>query len=736
MFKSILRFLFFFLSGLTVLELTPLLISPVKGSKYYKDISINEQRKQLKNKIFFNYNLNIFKELLAKDLINSDNIFINYLALNNKSIISSLDIESDIQYQENNIFHAEGNVVLYISNGSIKGDKLKYDKDNKQITIQGNVIFTKGAQSFEASKVFFDFIKNFGSIDDIYGVLNVESISSDLEFLSLEDERLIIKESLQEVEDLRKINSLSLGLVNDFEESKKFNITSLNFSIPSINVWRFKSDRITFEDNILKSDKILFTNDALNKPQFLIRSKNFTAQIVEDKPKLISRNTLLIFDDKLSFPIGKRTLFDKDPLTRWGIGSDYPEKDGFYISRGFDVVKISDSFDLKLQPYFLIQRALMGKTNSYRGAKSSIFSSKTKNDINFADTFAIDAELNGKVNSWDIDLNTSLSSFNLNRSHEATRAKLILRRTFDLNSNSESNKEDKNLKNSSYEKMLDLGDFNFTKKYDSNLSRIDKNLRKESFSNLIDLKFYTSYREKVNRGFSGEHEIYFGNGLSVENRKTWKVDNRETKLTTLYDLGEFKAKSKDANLHKTLFRNVLAAKYSYKFPLWEKDKSDENTINESYKYSPEVIKERIDWINTIQSGIFFYSDDSTQKAITFSTGPTLVLGSFKNNFFDYTSLDLKTTYVIEEGESPFAFDNIDESFRINFKFDQQIYGALVFSYENSYNLDNGKFDKGNYGLDFKRRAYSLGAFYNKSNESLGFRFNIFNFDYSGLSPKF
>ena len=92
--------------------------------------------------------------------------------------------------------------------------------------------------------------------------------------------------------------------------------------------------------------------------------------------------------------------------------------------------------------------------------------------------------------------------------------------------------------------------------------------------------------------------------------------------------------------------------------------------------------------------------------------------------------------MIGEGESPFAFDNINESFRVNFKLDQQIYGALVFSYENSYNLDNGKFEKGNYGLDFKRRAYSLGAFYNKSNESLGFRFNIFNFDYSGSSPKF
>ena len=324
----------FFWSGLTFLELGPFFISPVKGSKYYQETSFDGQQNQSKNKVSFNHNLNTLKDLLKENLINSDNKIISLLALNNKSVISSLDIESDIQYQENNIFYAEGDVVLYFSNGSLKGDKLKYDKENKQIIVQGNVVFIKGEQYFEASKVFFDFNNNFGSIDDIYGVLNVESISTDLEFISFEDEKIMIKESLGEIEDLRKINSLSLGLVNDFEDSKQFNITNLNFSVPSINVWRFKSDRITFEDNILKSDKILFTNDAFNKPQFLIRSKNFSAEIIEDKPKLISRNTLLIIDDKLSFPIGKRTLFDKDPLTRWGIGSDYGEKDGFYISRG------------------------------------------------------------------------------------------------------------------------------------------------------------------------------------------------------------------------------------------------------------------------------------------------------------------------------------------------------------------------------------------------------------------
>ena len=50
--------------------------------------------------------------------------------------------------------------------------------------------------------------------------------------------------------------------------------------------------------------------------------------------------------------------------------------------------------------------------------------------------------------------------------------------------------------------------------------------------------------------------------------------------------------------------------------------------------------------------------------------------------------------------------------------------------------DYGKFSKPNYALDIKRRAYSLGAFYNVSDKSLGIRFNLFNFNYGGVGERF
>ena len=120
----------------------------------------------------------------------------------------------------------------------------------------------------------------------------------------------------------------------------------------------------------------------------------------------------------------------------------------------------------------------------------------------------------------------------------------------------------------------------------------------------------------------------------------------------------------------------------------------------------------------------------------FKTGPVLTIGSFKKNFFDFTELSTNYNYVIKGGESPFSFDDIDKDPRINFNLKQQVFGPLLFSIDTTLNLNTGSYTNVNYALDFNRRAYSIGAFYNSTNESLGIRFNLFNFDYSGLSDKF
>ena len=104
-------------------------------------------------------------------------------------------------------------------------------------------------------------------------------------------------------------------------------------------------------------------------------------------------------------------------------------------------------------------------------------------------------------------------------------------------------------------------------------------------------------------------------------------------------------------------------------------------------------------------------------------------------------MNLQANYILKDGESPFAFDNIDDTQKLIFNLDQQIIGPLLFSFEGYLNLDNnsndyGKFSNNTYALNIKRRAYSLGAFYKQSSQAFGIQFNVNNFNYLGSSSRF
>ena len=211
-------------------------------------------------------------------------------------------------------------------------------------------------------------------------------------------------------------------------------------------------------------------------------------------------------------------------------------------------------------------------------------------------------------------------------------------------------------------------------------------------------------------------------------------------LTFNYDFGEFEAKQKNENNLKTLTRNVFTATYANELPIWKKQNLD-NVIDNSYKYSPLVIKQGLSWLSSVKSGAFYYGDGSQQKAISFTTGPKLILGSFKNMFFDYTNLNVSGNFILKDGESPFAFDDIDKTQRLNLYLEQQLIGPLLLSYEGFLNLDNnsndyGKLTKNTYALNVKRRAYSVGAFYKESSKAFGIQFMINNFNYSGSTSSF
>ena len=134
-----------------------------------------------KEKILFDqshdFNIN-----LKNNLLNSRNKLVNLL-VENKEISnteSAIEIISDSQYQIDNNYYAEGNVVVTLENGEIKADKLIYNEAEKNLILEGNISYFKGNQYIEASYLTFSFKDDKGYLEDVYGVLDLVSFNDDL----------------------------------------------------------------------------------------------------------------------------------------------------------------------------------------------------------------------------------------------------------------------------------------------------------------------------------------------------------------------------------------------------------------------------------------------------------------------------------------------------------------------------------------------------------------------------
>ena len=609
------------------------------------------------------------------------NYFQHFIA-NLPSNLNVIDIESDIQSRRGTQFIAEGNVTINFKGRQLKADKFIYDRKGKKVNLIGKILFKKGSQYFEATEIYYNLKNETGYIENIYGLINPNKFNDDL---GLKINSKSNNTFERKINNLETFNNDSFGIENINNSIKNFNL-----NIPEINTWRFKSTKIIIEPNIIKSNEIFFTNDAYNEPQFFVESYNFKGEIKDKKIKFVSKNTWLNFDDKFKLPIGKSSFINSQDIIRWGFGYNKEEKDGFFIKRGFDKKQIFGNNSLKINSYFLVQRGLKGETTLFDKYGNSTY--KKKN--NFLDLFALDTKLNGKLKNWDLNLSLSNNSLDLNKIKDSSRIKLNLKKSFELNENNRN----------------------------------------------LNIKFSSSYREKINRGFSGEEEIYRSNTFSIENKNIKKFKNQSIYFSTIYELGNFHSKSSEKEELIDLFRNLFIGEVSQDIEVWNK-KDLRRSISKDYKYTPRVIAEGIKWKNSIKSALFLYSNNESQKVILLSSGPEFTFGSLKNNLFDYTKLTTKAEYLLKEGTSPFAFDNVDDGIRIKFNLAQQLFGPIVLNTESYLNLDvkdndYGKFKESKFGFEIKRRAYNIGLFYKPSSKELGIKFNIVNFGYSGLPPKF
>ena len=603
------------------------------------------------------------------DIVSENNKIFNLYSDLQVADISSkqkgIVIQSDKQSEMNDVIFAEGNVSVSYKGKHLKADNLIYDKLNKTISAKGNIELILGDQIFKVSRLEYDFINEKGYLLDVQGLINTNTLIYDLSpNFSLSDSN--------------KIESL-------LELTKKEVLNTPN----KVENWLFFTDKITIDGEKWKSKKALFSNDLLELKQVKLEINSLEVFSEADKLRFKSSLNYLIFEEKVSIPfwLGNRTLTKSresfDLENRWNLGYENLDKDGYFIGRKFNSIDITDDFVLDLEPQFLIQRSIKSYTKSFVKKDESITSEKVKRDASFEDYFALKSQIKGRINNWDLEIDANLNSLDFDKFSHAFRLKT-----------------------------------NFSKEINFLDSKWDKS-------------FYGVYRERFWNGSLGEAEVYSGYGSKLQKENTW-VDNgiKKTEFLSL-GLANITAEALNTKNLATNLKGNFFYSLDQKIPIII-EVPKKKSIDISYKYIPEPITKGLSINTRLEASYSFYENGDHQEHIGLGIGPELILGNFKNRTFDYTRLSLFPFYKFNSGKSVFKFDQNYDKFTLNIALDQQLFGPVILKSIGTLNLTNDSNDYGEFinskiSLNWKKRSYEFGIFYQPHNQAGGISYSLFGF---------
>ncbi len=635
-------------------------------SKINKD-NINKNTKLIWSKI------NHRKTLSNTPKISHDNnSYLNLLQTNLDLFLAAkaerqqeLIIQSDKQSEINDVIYAEGNVSVAYKGKLLKADTLIYDKLNKKISAKGNISLKIGDQFFKAEQLEYGFISEKGYLLDVEGFINTNTLIDDLS------------------------SNFSVSNLNEIENLLEFKKKEVLNTPSKVENWLFFTDEISIDGQTWESKKAVFSNDLLESKQVKLAINSLKVIPEAEKLRFKSSINYLIFEEKVSIPfwLGDRKLTKSgeffDFANRWDFGYENLEKDGYFIGRKLNSIDISDNFVLDLEPQFLIQRSLKGYTKSFVKKNESITSDKVQRNASFEDYFALKFKIKGTIKNWDLEIDKNLNSLDLNKFSDAFRLKTKLSK-----------------------------DINF-------------------LGTKWDKSFYGIYRERVWNGSLGEAEIYSGYGSKLQKENTWIVDGiKNTEFLSL-GLANITAEALNTKNLVTNLKGNLFYSLDQNFPIIIGE-TKKKSIDISYKYIPEPITKGLSLNTRLEASYSFYENGDHQEYLGLGIGPELIFGNFKNKTFDYTRISILPLYKFDSGESVFKFDQNYENFTLDISFDQQLYGPIILKSFGTLNLTNDSDDYGEFidskiSLNWKKRSYEFGIFYQPHNQAGGISFSLYGF---------
>jgi hypothetical protein len=466
----------------------------------------------------------------------------------------------------------------------------------------------------------------------------------------------------------------------------------------SISRWRLQAKRMTFTPGSLRADRAAFTNDPFTPAQSWLNSEDVVATLQANGDTVIkARRNRLILDERLPIPVTRQTRIKKkeDVDNRVVLGQDGKDRDGFFIGYKAPSIRLGNgSGSLELQPQFLLQRAIAGKTDSYPLPGQSAGAPGSEQNTSPGDLFGLVARLQAPLLGFQADANLDISSFNPKNIANATRSWGDLSRPLRLPLLGEST-----------------------------------------------LRTFGAYRFRVWNGSLGEQDVYSAYGVSLEgsgNLRPWGS------LTGNYfwrtGVGNYQGNSFDSTNLARLWRANLIASINGSLPLWT-GKALAATPDQAFLNSAVPVVPGLTLNANLTTQLAYFGDGSNQNTISLSGGPTWTLGHFQKTWLDFTQFTITGSGTLRQGVSPLSFDRAVDLATLNLALTQQIVGPLLLSGGIGLNVDG---NSGFYGqttnsyveLRWQRRAYDIGIYYSPYEQLGGIRVRLNDFNFQGTGTPF
>ena len=437
----------------------------------------------------------------------------------------------------------------------------------------------------------------------------------------------------------------------------------------------------------------------------------------DERTKISAKRSRLILENRLPIPMRKNIVLEKDQPadSPWVIADDGVDRSGIYFGYNLKEIELikgrsftkpngvrveEQPLKLKLQPQFMVARALNGQVNSFVLPGDPIGGPNGSQPAQIGDLFGALIKLEGSVFGYSTsDFTVSLPTLNPQNMANGTRS---------------------------------WGDFS-RQIFIPKLGFIP--------GGTYTTRLFGAYRYKTYNGSLGQQDVYSALGASIERQgdlKPWGKINHNYYWRAAF--GNFQGTEFDTSNLIDSTRGSFYGAVNSSLQLWRGKAGDRNNPRTTQN-TPRPIEPGLRLNTNTNVRLDYYGDGTSQNTVTLTGGPTLTLGRLEKNFFDFTEISISGGGSLQQGQSPFSFDRNVDLATLAFGWKQQLIGPLLFSGGIGFNVDP---NSGFYGditgsfaeLIWQRRGYEFAIYYSPYEQVGGVRVKLNDFNYRGTGLPF